>query len=158
MENQRSGAQLHFRIRRYAQRMPEMNDFNQAIIDEFRANHGKVGGGFDGATMVLLTTTGAKSGEIRVNPLVCLPEDDGTMYVFASAAGAPNSPDWYHNLVAHPQVEVEFGDDKFEATATPVTGATRDEIYNRQVERFPAFGEYEKKTTRLIPVVALKRD
>jgi deazaflavin-dependent oxidoreductase (nitroreductase family) len=135
--------------------MPEMNDFNQAIIDEFRANHGIVGGGFDGATMVLLHTTGAKSGQVRVNPLVCLPEDDGTFYVFASAAGAPKSPDWYHNLVAHPQVELEYGDDRIEATASEVTGPARDDIYARQVERFPGFADYEKKTTRVIPVVKL---
>jgi hypothetical protein len=86
--------------------MSDMNDFNQGVIEEFRANGGKVGGGFAGAPVVLLTTTGAKSGATRVNPLVALVEGDD-LYVFASKAGAPTSPDWYHNLVANPQVEVE---------------------------------------------------
>ena len=84
-------------------------------------------------------------------------QDDGTIYVFASAAGSPKSPDWYHNLVAHAQVEVEFGDERYAATATPVTGVERDEIYARQVALYPDFGAYEKKTTRTIPVVALTR-
>ena len=137
--------------------MSEMTDFNRAVIDEFRANHGKVGGGFAGATMVLLTTTGAKSGEKRVNPLVGL-VDDGTLYVVASKAGAPTSPDWYHNLVAHPEVEVEFGDERFEATAVPiVSGPERDRLYAAQVAVQPGFADYEKATTRVIPVVELRR-
>jgi deazaflavin-dependent oxidoreductase (nitroreductase family) len=155
--SQRSGAHLRSRMSRYAPVMSDMRDFNQAIIDEFRANHGEVGGGFAGATMVLLSTTGAKSGSLRVNPLVCLPEDDGSLYVFASKAGAPDNPDWFHNLKAHPDVEVEFGDEKFKAIATPITGAARDEIYARQAERMPGFAEYAEKTTRTIPVVALRR-
>jgi deazaflavin-dependent oxidoreductase (nitroreductase family) len=137
--------------------MTDMNDFNQTVIDEFRANHGQVGGGFDGAPIVLLTTTGAKSGQERINPVVGLTEEDGTIYVFASKAGAPTNPDWYHNLVAHPEVGVEFGDDRYTATATPVTGAERDRIYARQKELMPNFAEYEAKTTRTIPVVALAR-
>jgi deazaflavin-dependent oxidoreductase (nitroreductase family) len=137
--------------------MSEMTDFNRAVIDEFRANHGKVGGGFAGATMVLLTTTGAKSGEKRVNPLVGL-VDDGTLYVVASKAGAPTSPDWYHNLVAHPEVEVEFGDERFEATAVPiVSGSERDRLYAAQVAVQPGFADYEKATTRVIPIVELRR-
>ena len=137
--------------------MSEMTDFNRAVIDEFRANHGKVGGGFAGATMVLLTTTGAKSGEKRVNPLVGL-VDDGTLYVVASKAGAPTSPDWYHNLVAHPKVEVEFGDERFEATAVPiVSGPERDRLYAAQVAVQPGFADYEKATTRVIPIVELRR-
>jgi len=135
-----------------------MNDFNQAVIDEFRANHGKVGGGFDGVPVILLTTTGAKSGRTKVNPLVCQPGADGTLYVFASAAGAPRHPAWYHNLVAHPTVTVESGDEVYEAHAVPVTGAERDRIYARQVELVPGFGEYEvKAANRTIPVVALSR-
>ena len=137
--------------------MSDTSDFNQAIIDEFRANEGKVGGGFAGVPVVLLSTKGAKSGKTRVNPLAAQPQDDGTLYVFASAAGSPKHPDWYHNLVAHPEVEVEFGADKYTATATPVTGAKRDEIYNRQKEAVAAFADYEQKTSRLIPVVALTR-
>ena len=101
--------------------MSEMNDFNRGVIEEFRANHGKVGGAFDGAPMVLLTTTGAKSGQKRVNPLMASSRGR-RLYVFASKAGAPTNPDWYHNLLAHPEVEVEFGDEQFDAVATPVTG------------------------------------
>jgi deazaflavin-dependent oxidoreductase (nitroreductase family) len=134
-----------------------MHDFNQSIIDEFRSNGGVVGGGFAGAPVVLLTTTGAKSGQTRVNPLVAQPHDDGTLYVFASAAGAPKHPDWFHNLVAHPDVEVEFGTERFGARASVITGPERDELYARQVEVFPNFGDYEKKTTRIIPVVKLTR-
>jgi deazaflavin-dependent oxidoreductase (nitroreductase family) len=137
--------------------MTDMSNFNQTIIDEFRANHGVVGGGFAGAPLVLLTTTGAKSGATRTNPLVGQPHDDGTIFVFASAAGSAKNPDWFHNLVANPDVEVEFSDDSFSATATVVSGDQRDQIYAEQVAHFPDFGEYEKKTTRTIPVVALHR-
>jgi len=137
--------------------MSDMSDFNRAVIEEFRANHGKVGGGFAGAPMVLLTTTGAKSGQKRVNPLVALVDGD-RMYVIASKAGAPTSPDWYHNLLAHPEVEVEFGDERFEATTLPiVSGPERDRLYAAQVAVQPGFGDYEKATTRVIPVVELRR-
>jgi deazaflavin-dependent oxidoreductase (nitroreductase family) len=136
--------------------MSDMSDYNKPIIEEFRANGGKVAS-FGDAPMVIITTKGAKSGATRVNPLVSLPEDDGTLYIFASAAGAPKSPDWYHNLVAHPEIEVEYGTEHFTATATPITGSKRDEIYNRQKELFPQFADYEKATTRTIPVVALTR-
>ncbi|EFH81258.1 nitroreductase family deazaflavin-dependent oxidoreductase [Ktedonobacter racemifer] len=132
------------------------NDWNSKIIEEFRANEGKVGGPFEGGTLLLLTTTGAKSGKQRVNPLAYLP--DGERYViFASKAGAPTNPDWYHNLVAHPQVKLEVGTEAFEATATEVTGEERDRLYAGIVERMPGFGDYEKKTTRKIPVIALER-
>jgi len=100
--------------------MTQMSDDNRRIIEEFRANGGAVGGPFGGAPVVLLTTTGARTGRKRVNPLVAL-IDDGTLYVFASKAGAPTNPDWYHNLLAHPEVEVEFGDARCAAAATPVT-------------------------------------
>jgi deazaflavin-dependent oxidoreductase (nitroreductase family) len=137
--------------------MSDTTDFNSAVIEEFRANHGKVGGGFAGAPMVLLTTTGARSGRTRVNPLVALVEGD-TLYVVASKAGAPTSPDWYHNLVAHPDVEVEFGDERFSATAVPiVSGPERDRLYAAQVSVQPGFADYEKATTRVIPVVELRR-
>ncbi len=136
-----------------------MDDFNQPIIDEFRANGGKVGGMLAGTPVVLLTTTGAKSGQKRLNPLAALVEEDGTVYVFASAAGAPKHPDWYHNLVAHPEVELEIGTDKYTATATTLTGAKREEIYERQKAVVPQFSEYEEKTKgiRTIPVVELAR-
>ena len=94
-----------------------MNDFNKQVIEEFRANHGKVGGNFEGAPVVLITTTGAKSGQKRTNPLVSRPDGD-VIYVFASKGGAPTNPDWYYNLLAHPEVRVEFGDDTFTAAAT----------------------------------------
>jgi deazaflavin-dependent oxidoreductase (nitroreductase family) len=136
--------------------MAEMNDFNAGIIDEFRTNHGKVGGNFDGAPMVLITTTGAKSGQKRTNPLVSQPVGD-VIYIFASKGGAPSNPDWYYNLLAHPEVEVEFGDDTFSAVASTVEGPERDRIYAKQVEVFPGFGDYEKATDRVIPVVELRR-
>ena len=137
--------------------MSEMSEFNRGVIEEFRANGGAVGGGFAGAPMVLLTTTGAKSGQKRVSPLVGL-VDDGTLYVVASKAGAPTSPDWYHNLVANPEVEVEFGDERFEATAVPITsGPERDRLYAAQVAAMPGFADYEKSTTRVIPIVELRR-
>ncbi|HEY5142820.1 MAG TPA: nitroreductase family deazaflavin-dependent oxidoreductase [Solirubrobacteraceae bacterium] len=138
--------------------MTDMNEFNAGIIDEFRANAGVVGGMFEGAPMVLLTTTGARSGAERVTPLVYLDggNGDGTVYVFASKAGAPEHPAWYHNLVAHPDVTVEIGTKRFRATAAPVDGAERDAIYERQAALRPNFAEYQEKTTRTIPVVALK--
>jgi deazaflavin-dependent oxidoreductase (nitroreductase family) len=134
----------------------DMGDFNKNIIEEFRANHGKVGGNFEGAPMVLLTTTGAKSGNKRTTPLVSRPEGD-VIYVFASKAGAPTNPDWYYNLLAHPEIEVEFGDDKFNAVATEVKGAERDRIYAAQAEVFPGFADYQKGTDRVIPVMELRR-
>jgi deazaflavin-dependent oxidoreductase (nitroreductase family) len=136
--------------------MSQPNDFNRSIIDEFRANHGRVGGPFEGAPIVLLTTTGAKSGATRVNPLAALPGDEGTLYVFASKGGAPTNPDWYYNLLAHPDVEVEFGDERFRAVASEVTGAERDRLFAEQVQRMPGFGDYEKNTTRVIPVIQLR--
>jgi deazaflavin-dependent oxidoreductase (nitroreductase family) len=136
--------------------MTDTSNFNKTVIEEFRANGGKVAS-FGDAPMVLLTTKGAKSGQTRINPLVSQPRDDGKLYVIASAAGAPKSPDWYYNLVAHPEVEVEIGAERFTATATPITGAERDAIFNRQKEIFPQFAEYEASTTRTIPVVELLR-
>ena len=133
-----------------------MTDFNQTIIEEFRANEGKVAA-FPGAPVVLITTKGAKSGQTRVNPLVGQIADDGAFYVFASKAGAPNNPDWYYNLLAHPDIEVEFGTDRYSATATLITGADRDRIYDRQKELMPQFADYEASTTRIIPVIALTR-
>jgi deazaflavin-dependent oxidoreductase (nitroreductase family) len=133
-----------------------MQDFNATVIEEFRANHGKVGGGFEGAPMVLLTTTGAKTGRRRTNPLVPLVDGD-RLYVFASKGGAPRDPDWYRNLVAHPEVEVEYGDERFDARAVTVTGEERDRLYAAQVQAQPGFGDYEKRTDRVIPVVELRR-
>jgi deazaflavin-dependent oxidoreductase (nitroreductase family) len=137
--------------------MSEMTDFNTKIIEEFRTNDGVVGGPFEGARLVLLTTTGARTGATRVNPLASLTTDDGRLFVFASKAGAPENPDWYRNLVAHPEVGVELGREKFTAVAEPVTGSERDRIFGLQKEQMPGFGDYEKATTRIIPVVELRR-
>ena len=135
------------------------NDWNTSIIEEFRANAGQVGGNFAGAPVLLLTTTGAKSGQQRIAPVMYLPDDADPkrVYVFASKAGAPTNPDWYHNLIANPTVTVELGTETFSAEAEPITGAVRDELYAEQARRYPGFAEYEAKTTRVIPVVALTR-
>jgi len=131
-----------------------MSDFNSKIINEFRANHGEVGGPFAGAPMLVLTTTGAKSGQPRTNPLVYLADGD-RLVIFASKAGAPTNADWYHNLRAHPQVTVERGDDTFEAEARMAQGDERDRLYAKQASIMPGFAEYQEKTDRVIPVVVL---
>lgn len=132
------------------------NDWNRQIIEEFHANGGKVGGMFANSTLLLLTTTGAKSGKRRVNPLGYLAEGD-RMYIFASKAGMPTNPDWYYNLLAHPDVTVEVGTETFEATATVLPREERDRIYAKQAARVPTFADYQSKTDRVIPVVELKR-
>jgi len=140
--------------------MADRNDWNRRIIEEFRTNAGKVGGPFEGRPLLLLTTTGARSGQRRTNPLAYLPDGDRKI-IFASKAGAPTNPDWYHNLVAHPEVTVEVGDgskiETFEATATVITGEERDQLYAKQVQASPGFGDYEAKTSRVIPAIALER-
>jgi deazaflavin-dependent oxidoreductase (nitroreductase family) len=132
------------------------NDWNATIIEEFRGNHGVVGGMFTGAPVLLLHTKGARSGVERVNPMMYL-EEDGVIYIFASYAGAPKDPDWYFNLVATPEVSVEVGDETFNAVATPVDREVRDRVYAVQASRYPNFADYETKTTRVIPVVKLER-
>lgn len=131
--------------------------WNRQIIDEFRANAGKVGGQFEGWPMVLLHTTGAKSGEERVSPLVTKIDGD-RMYIFAALAGAPTDPNWYRNLVADPRVTVEYGTETFPARAVVLEGAERDAIYADQASQYPRFREYQEKTTRRIPVVELVRE
>jgi deazaflavin-dependent oxidoreductase (nitroreductase family) len=131
-----------------------MSDHNAAIIEEFRANDGKVGGGFAGAPLLLLHSTGAKSGKTRINPMMYL-ADQGRYYVFASKAGADTNPDWYHNLRANPAASIEIGSGTVEVTASEVTGAERDEIYARQASLYSGFADYQKKTSRVIPVIAL---
>lgn len=135
---------------------PNMNDFNKRVIEEFRANEGKVGGPFEGRPVMLLTTTGARSGRRFTLPLVYQPDGE-RIVIFASKAGAPKHPDWYHNLVANPVVTVEIGPGSFDATATVITGPERDQLYARQAELMPQFGEYQQKTTRVIPVIVLER-
>ena len=135
---------------------PSMQDWNAKIIEEFRANEGRVGGQFEGAPVLLLHTTGARSSLMRVNPMMYLNLDD-RIYVFASKAGADTSPDWFHNLVATPRVTVELGTETFEATAAVLAEPDRSRIYAVQAQRYPGFAEYEVKTTRVIPVVELSR-
>ncbi len=136
--------------------MIEPNDFNRSIIEEFRANGGKVGGPFAGATLLLLTTTGAKSGRRGTTPLVCSKDGD-RLVIAASKAGAPTNPAWYHNLLVNPTVTVEFGDQSFDARAAVVSGPERDRLYAQHAEQFPGFLEYQQKTTRVIPIVTLTR-
>jgi deazaflavin-dependent oxidoreductase (nitroreductase family) len=136
--------------------MSEVSEWNRAIIDEFRANNGKVGGPFAGAPLLLLHTTGAKSGKQRTSPVMYLADGD-RLLVFASKAGAPTHPDWYHNLVANPKATVDVGDETFEVNATVLTGEERDRLYAKQAALYPGFADYEQKTTRTIPVVALER-
>jgi deazaflavin-dependent oxidoreductase (nitroreductase family) len=134
-----------------------MSDWNTNVIEEFRANHGKVGGPFDGKPLLLLRTTGRRSGAERVNPLMYLPLDDDRLAIFASKGGAPTHPDWFLNVKAHPEVTIEVGDDSYRAVATEVTGDERDDLYARQAERYPQFAEYQADNPRLIPVVVLER-
>jgi len=140
-----------------------MQDYNRKIIDEFRANEGRVGGPFAGAPVVLVTSTGAKSGRPHTTPLVYLREEDGQggpgdrIYVFGSMGGAPKHPAWYHNLKAHPDATAEVGTEKYPVRATIMTGAERDRLFQKQASLRPQFAEYQSRTTRTIPVVALER-
>jgi deazaflavin-dependent oxidoreductase (nitroreductase family) len=134
--------------------MSNSNDWNKKIIEEFRANNGKVGGNFDGKPLLLLHTTGAKSGEERVSP-VAYTKDGDKLVVIASKGGAPTHPDWYHNILAHPQVTVEVGTEKIEATASVAQEPERRRLYDEMIKVMPGFADYEKKTTRSIPVIVL---
>ncbi|MEU4193549.1 nitroreductase family deazaflavin-dependent oxidoreductase [Kribbella sp. NPDC026611] len=138
-----------------------MSDWNDTIIDEFRANQGKVGGHFAGAPMILIHHTGRKSGREFVAPVMYLPHatDPDKLYVFASKGGAPTSPDWYHNLTSAGTTTVEVGTETFKVTVRELTGEERDVIYAEQARRYPGFAEYEVKTAgiRTIPVLELTR-
>jgi deazaflavin-dependent oxidoreductase (nitroreductase family) len=129
-------------------------DFNAKIIEEFHANEGRVGGMFEGLPVLLLHHTGAKSGKSRVNPLA-YQSDGGRYVVFASKAGAPTNPHWYHNLRAHPNVTIEVGTETMDVIASEATGEERERLFRTQAERVPQFGEYEEKTDRVIPVIVL---
>jgi deazaflavin-dependent oxidoreductase (nitroreductase family) len=133
-----------------------MTDFNGGIIKEFRENQGKVGGMFEGAPMILVHHVGAKSGVERVAPLMYFQEGE-RIFIFASKGGAPENPAWYHNLLANPKTTVEIGTETFEVVVSELKGAERDEYFAKQVAVQPGFGEYERKTTRVIPVLELKR-
>ena len=136
--------------------MSETNNWNAKIIDEFRANDGKLGGPFEGADMLLLHTRGAKTGAERVNPLAYQPLGDD-IAIFASKAGADTNPDWFYNLKAHPDVTIEVGTDTVATRARVAEGEERERIWARQKEIMPGFAEYETKTSRQIPVIVLER-
>jgi len=133
-----------------------MNDYNRHLIEEFRANGGKVSGQFEHTPLLLLTTIGAKSGQCRTTPLGYMPEGD-RLIVIASSGGAPTHPDWYHNLVAHPQVTVEVGTEAFDAIAVVAEDEERDRLWTKGVALYPSLAEHQAKTTRQIPVIALSR-
>ena len=132
------------------------NAWNLQIMEEFHTHGGKVGGRFEGVPLLLLTTTGARSGQRRTQPVTYLPDGD-RLIIFATKRGLPTNPDWYYNLLAHPEATVEVGTEAFDVTAVVLTGEERDRLYARQVERAPVFAEYQAKTTRTIPVIALQR-
>jgi deazaflavin-dependent oxidoreductase (nitroreductase family) len=130
-------------------------DWNQSIIDEFRANGGKVGGQFAGAPLLILHSTGARSGQERVIPLMYRPEGDD-LVIFASKGGAPTNPDWLHNLRAHPEASVEVGADTRKVVAREAQGEERERIWQDHKKAYPGFADYEAKTDRVIPVVVLE--
>lgn len=134
-----------------------MSDWNEQVIAEFRGNEGRVGGGFEGAPMVLLHHVGRKSGKEYVTPLVYLPGDDDSIYIFASKGGAPVNPDWYGNLLAAGTATVEVGTSAYPAIVTELSGGERDRVYAEQAKRMPGFAEYAEKTAgiRKIPVLKL---
>jgi deazaflavin-dependent oxidoreductase (nitroreductase family) len=136
--------------------MSELDDLNQRIITEFRANQGKVGGQFAGAPLLLLTTTGAKSGRSITKPLV-FTKDGNRIVLIASFAGAPKNPAWFVNLVANPVVTIELGSERFQARAKVTSGEERDRLYKNQAAQMDIFNDYQKKTARQIPVVVLER-
>lgn len=131
--------------------------FNQSVIDEFRANRGKVGGYFEGGDLLLLTTTGAKSGARHTTPLGYVRDGDRVLVV-GSDMGGPKHPDWYHNVLAHPLVEVELGAERFQAIAVPAEGERRDRLFAHVVAAEPGYGDYQRNTSRVLPVVVLERN
>jgi len=134
--------------------MSDQNDRNMTIIQEFRANAGKVGGRFEGRTLLILHTIGAKSGQERLNPVAYVRDAD-RLVIIASKGGAPTNPDWYYNIVANPQVTVEVGTEQFSARASISVEPERTQLYDKMVEVMPGFADYKKKTTRNIPVIVL---
>src|SRR5437667_8878313 len=136
--------------------MTDQDTYNRQLIEEFRADRDKGGGAMKGRPLLLLTTTGAKSGQLRTKPMMFIPDGD-RLLVIASNVGAPAHPDWYRNLVAHPDVTVEVGAETFDATAVVTQGAERDRLWTRVVELYPFFTGHQAKTTRQIPVIELSR-
>jgi deazaflavin-dependent oxidoreductase (nitroreductase family) len=136
--------------------MTDQNDYNRRLIEEFRAARSKTDRPLEGRPLLLLTTTGAKSGQRRTTPLMYIPDSD-RLLVIASNVGAPTHPDWYRNLVAHPQVTVEVGSEIFDAIAIVIEGKARQQLWTRITEQYPFFAEHQAKTTRQIPVIALEQ-
>lgn len=136
--------------------MSPPQDPNERIVEEFRNNGGKVGGPFQDAPLLLLHTRGAKTGQERVNPMMYLPLDGDNVAVFGSKGGAPTNPDWYYNLLADPRVTIEIGNDTREMSARVAEGDERERIWSRQKSDYPGFAEYERKTSRQIPVIVLE--
>ena len=132
------------------------SDYNAQTIAEFRRTHGKVGGPFEGAPLLLLHTVGRKSGKPRINPMMYL-KDGERFVVFASKGGADTNPDWYYNLMAHPDVKAEVGDETIDVHAEEVKGGEHDVLYGRQAKLYPRFADYQRATKRIIPVVALTK-
>jgi deazaflavin-dependent oxidoreductase (nitroreductase family) len=137
--------------------MTDQRDYNQRLIEEFRAERNRTGKPLEGRPLLLLTTTGARSGQPRTTPMMYIPDGD-RLLVIASNAGAPSHPDWYRNLVAHPQVTVELGSETFEATAAVIEGEARQQLWARITELYPFFADHQAKVTRQIPVVVLERN
>jgi deazaflavin-dependent oxidoreductase (nitroreductase family) len=133
-----------------------MSDWNTKIIEEFRQNEGRVGGQFDGAPMILIHHVGAKSGTERVNPLVYFPDGE-RIVIIASAGGAPKNPDWYHNLKANPSTKAEVGTETFGVEAVELDGDEYADLWSRITAKMPGFADYQTKTTRRIPLLALNR-
>lgn len=136
--------------------MSELDDFNQGVIKEFRANQGVVGGQMKGMPVMLLTTTGAKTGRSITKPLVYTRDGDRVVIV-ASFAGGPHNPPWYHNLLKNPVATVEIGTDRFQVKASPTSGEERKRLFAQHAAKIPIFNDYEKKTSREIPVLVLER-
>src|SRR4051794_22120233 len=143
-------------VQRSRHRLKTMSDWNEKVIAEFRANQGRVGGPFEGAPMLLLHSTGAKTGTERVNPMMYQPVGDG-FAVFASKGGAPTNPDWFHNLRANPQAQIEVGEETVDVTARVLDPQEREPIWEEQKARYPGFADYEEKPARVIRVVMLDR-
>jgi len=134
----------------------DFDEMNRKVITEFRERGGKVGGMFEGAPLVLVHHVGARSGTARITPLMTYLEDD-KVFIFGSKGGADEHPAWYHNLVANPKTTIELGAETFPVVAREITGAERDEIYAKQAVMAPQFAEYQSKTSRVIPVIELRR-
>jgi deazaflavin-dependent oxidoreductase (nitroreductase family) len=134
-----------------------MSDFNTSIIEEFRANEGKVGGRFEGAPLILIHHVGARSGTERVTPVTCFPQPDGRFAIIASNGGAPTNPDWYYNLKARPEINVEFGTETFAVAVGELEGEEREKAWADVVSAVPTVANTQNKTRRTIPMLLLTR-